>query len=126
VKIKCIKIYNEITKECQKVSPWLTVGNEYVVLEVEVCSGKDVLYRLVGDNEDKSPALYDASQFEITSELVSSNWSISIVDNSLIILGPKVWRENGFWVDCYDGEPKELEIYKREARIIYEEENASL
>ena len=68
------------------------------------------------------PALYSASQFEITSNSISSTWVITIVNQNLMVMGPKDWRKPGFWEDCYDHDPKALEIYKREARIIYEEE----
>lgn len=68
------------------------------------------------------PGLYAATQFEITSDLVPANWTTTIINKSLIVLGPKDWRENEFWDACYDHDSKALEIYKREARIIYEEE----
>ena len=124
MKIKCKTIYNEHTKEFQDVSPWLTIGKEYVVLEVMTSASKGLLYRFVGDNTDKSPSVFTASQFELISDLVPSNWKISVVNKSLIVLGPKEWRQSDFWDSCYDGEPAALEIYKREARIIMDEENA--
>lgn len=92
------------------------------MLEVMTSASRGLLYRLVGDNENKMPALYSASQFEITSDLISSTWRITIVNKSLIVMGPKDWRKDEFWDACYGHDPKALEIYKREARIIYEEE----
>ena len=124
MKIKCKNIYNECTKEFQDISPWLTIGKEYVVLEAIASASKGLLYRLIGDNTDKSPSVFIATQFEIISDLVPSNWEISIVNKSLIVVGPKAWRHLDFWDSCYDGEPGALEIYKREARIIFEEESA--
>lgn len=126
MKVKCKNIYNEHTKEFQDVSPWLTISKEYVVLEAMTSASKGLLYRLVGDNADKSPSVFIASQFEVISDLVPSNWKISIVNKSLIVLGPKEWRQPNFWDSCYDGDPATLEIYKREARIIMEEEGVLL
>jgi hypothetical protein len=124
MKVKCINIYNEHTKKYQDHSAQLTIGKEYIVLEVMICTEEGLAYRLVGDNENKMPAIYEALQFEITSDLIPANWSTTIIDKSLIVLGPKVWHENEFWIDCYDHEPGAIEIYKREAAIIYEEENS--
>lgn len=124
MKVKCINIYNERTKKYESSHHRLTIGNEYVVLGIEIYPGKDVLYRLVGDNPDKSPALHNASQFEITSGKIPTNWHIQCLKSGTLILSPKAWQSLGFWEDCYEQDPKALEIYKREARIIYEEENA--
>ena len=122
MKVKCVKIINKRTKECETESQWLTIGKEYVVLELETCDSKDTLYRLVGDNENKMPALYDSLQFEIVSGKMAKNWEASQVDPGYLVLGPKAWQEPGFWEKCYDHDPESLEIYKREARIIMEEE----
>lgn len=102
----------------------LTIEKEYIVLEILNSVGKGLLYRLVGDNKNKMPALYSGSQFKIISEVVPTNWSINIINKSLIVLGPKIWRENEFWDACYEHDLKALEIYKREARIIYDEEDS--
>jgi hypothetical protein len=123
MKIKCLNIYNQHTKQYQQESPWLTIGKEYVVLEITISAKKGSLYRLVGDNENKMPGLYESLQFEIVSDFIPSNWKISISNMTLVVLGPKEWRKNEFWDRCYDQDLQALEIYKREARIIYEEEN---
>lgn len=124
MKVKCINIYNEHTKQYEASNHRLTIGKQYVILAVEIYPGKDVLYRMVGDNPDKSPALHNSSQFEIVSGKLSSNWIVYQFKDGTLILSPKAWQSLGFWEDCYDGDPAALEIYKREARIILEEENA--
>jgi hypothetical protein len=122
MKVRCKNIYNEHTKRFEDTSSWLTIGKEYVVLEVEVNSLEKTFYRLIGDNDNKMPALYNASQFEIVDGGMPKNWEVSQLSDGTLIICPKVWQEPGFWEDCYDHDPKALEIYKREARIIYEEE----
>jgi hypothetical protein len=72
------------------------------------------------------PRLYEALQFEIVSEVIPSNWEIRIFNNTLLIVGPKEWRENGFWDKYYDHHSDALEAYQREAQIIYEEEIRSM
>lgn len=122
MKVKCINIYNEHTKQYEKSNHRLTIGNEYVILGVEIYPKKDVLYRLVGDNPDKKPALHNAFQFEIISGKIPTNWHMHQLKSGTLILSPKVWQSVGFWENCYDHEPKALEIFKREVKIIYEEE----
>lgn len=122
MKVNCTKIYNEITKQYQDTSSWITVGKEYVVLEMLVMPGKEVLYRLVGDNEDEMPAIYNARQFKVVKNKIASNWIIEELISGSFIFCPALWRERGFWEKCYDRDSAALEIYKREARIIMEEE----
>lgn len=123
MKVKCKKIINEHTNREEKTSYWLTIGKEYIVLEIEIYPEKDIFYRLVGDNDNKTPALYSASQFEVISNKLPVNWNIKL-NFGAITVGPRPWQEPGFWEDFYDRDPKAVEIYKIEGRKIYEEENA--
>lgn len=122
MKVKCINIYNEHNKQHESFSSSITIGREYIVLEVEIYPGKNIFYRLISDNSNNSPALYDSKQFEIVSDQLSSNWIISQSKRGVVYLGPAAWQISGFWENCYDGDGATLEIYKREARIIVNEE----
>jgi hypothetical protein len=117
MKVKYIGTKNEGTNK-----GWLSVGIEYIVLEILTSVRKGVSYRLVGDNDDKMPAIFEADQFDITSDKVPSNWIVKIDRIGSVDLSPAAWFREGFWEDCYDGDPAALEIYKQEARIIYDEE----
>lgn len=125
MKVKCKNIYNEHTKQFEKSSPWLTIGKEYIVLEIEISPSRKIFYRLVGDNENKMPALYSSSQFDVLIGDMPKNWKVSQLSDGTLVLGPSAWQPSSFWEDCYDHDPKAIEIYKREAKIIYEEENTS-
>jgi hypothetical protein len=120
VKVKCIKIYNEYTKEYQEKSSSLTIGKAYTVLAIEVYQNR-IDYLIVGDNTNKAPTLHRAEQFEIVSNKIPRNWKIFSGNLALFTIEPEAWREPGFWDKCHDGDPQALEIYKREARIILEE-----
>ncbi|MDR3477370.1 MAG: hypothetical protein P4M14_04995 [Gammaproteobacteria bacterium] len=124
MKVKCINIYNENTKQFEQSSYWLTIGKEYVVLEMKIYPGKNILYRLIGDNINKSPGMYNAAQFEVASEKISSRWKISQLKSGSLSLSPESWQRIGFWEECYDLDPQALEVYKCEAQIILEEENS--
>lgn len=121
MKVRCMNIYNDYSKEYVTTDSWLTIGKEYVVLEIY--PDEKIFYRLVGDNGDKMPALYNASQFVVVSGQLPKNWAVSQRDNGALIISPSAWKHLTFWDDCYDHDPKALEIYKRELRIIYEEES---
>lgn len=124
MKVKYIGVYDS-NKESQQISSErLTIGKEYVVIELLSSVRKGISYRLVGDNQDGSPAVFPATEFEIISNSVATNWALTIKKNGLIVNGPVPWREPEFWEKCYDGDSAALEIYKREARVIMEEENA--
>lgn len=122
MKVKCQQIINEHTQQRQETSEWLTIGKEYIVLAVEVYPTKN-LYLLVDDSSNKVPGLHDAKQFQVLSSYIPSNWVVNPGDLEILSIGPKVWQEPTFWENCYDGDSSALEIYKREASIIYEEEN---
>lgn len=96
MKVTCKNIFNEHDKQFQDSSPWITIGKEYIVLEVEIYPGKDILYRLIGDNSDEAPALYDSKQFEIISGKLSSNWKINQLKSGALNLGPESWQPLGF------------------------------
>jgi len=122
MKIKCIKIYNEHKQTYEEKSAWLTIGKEYIVLAIEIY--QDKVSFLIASDSNEQPVLQNAVQFEILTKKIPTNWQIAPGVIELFTIGPKSWRELGFWEDCYEHEPKALEIYKQEARIIMEEENA--
>ena len=122
MKIKCIKIYNEHTKEYQEKGSWLTIGKEYIVLAIEIYCNR-VEYLIVDDSNDKTPGLHQAEQFELISGVIPKNWEIMVGSIELFVIGPKAWRAIDFWNDYYEGKTSTLEIYEREAKIIYEEED---
>jgi hypothetical protein len=121
MKVKCKNIYNQITKKFQESSSELTIGKEYIILEMGVYPSKKIWYRLVGDNKEKMPTIQDSSQFDVLTGNIPSSWKIAQVKEECLMLGPEIWRKPDFWVECYDRDPAALEIYRREARVIYEE-----
>lgn len=123
MKVKCLKIINEHTQQEQDTSPWLTIGKEYIVLMIEVYPTKNY-FLVIDDSENNAPGLHDAKQFEVVTHHIPSNWQMNPGDLGIMTIGPKFWQEPDFWGECYEGDESALEIYKREARIIIEEENA--
>ena len=122
MKIKCLKIINEQTQQEQLISPWLIIGKEYIVLMIEVYPTKNY-FLLVDESSNQAPHLHGAKQFEVVSHSIPSNWQINPGDLEIMTIGPKSWQEPDFWGRCHEGDESALEVYKREARVIMEEEN---
>lgn len=123
MKVKCIKIYNEITKTFQKSSSWLSIGNEYLVSEVSMRPEREILYRLQGDTNKELPAIYDARQFEVVTNTIPSNWIVIQECDGIITFTPANWSIPGFWENFFDGDQNAIESYRKELNIISNEEN---
>jgi hypothetical protein len=120
MKVKCISIFNEHTMKYQSESEWLTVNKEYIVLSIDVYADK-VFYLIVDDSTNNIPGLHNAAQFQITSNKMPKNWTLTPGEIELFTLGPKAWQLPGFWESFYEGNLLSLNVYQREAYIIYEE-----
>jgi hypothetical protein len=122
MRVKYLGKINPQTGKHESTSERLSIGSHYIVLELSSSVRKGISYRIVGDNKDKSPAIFEADQFEIISDRIPKNWEVRINKIGIVNISPAAWFKEGFWEDCYDGDPVALEIYKQEARIIYDEE----
>ncbi|MGB8807012.1 hypothetical protein A1D18_01810 [Candidatus Rickettsiella isopodorum] len=120
MKVKCITIYNEFTKEYVKESSWITIGKEYIILGIEIRKN-EVSYLIASDSE-QMPVLQNAIQFEIINGKIPSNWKIVPDELALFSILPSAWCEPGIMEAFYDHEPEALKIYRREATFIYQEE----
>ncbi len=121
MKVKCFKIYNEITKQYQETSYWITIGKEYLVLSVEI--RLDRVSFLIQSDHNQQPILQNAHQFEIVSKKIPTNWQIFSGTFELITLEPKEWHQKRFWEDCYNHEQEALELYRKEVNLIKNEED---
>ena len=122
MKVRCKNIYNIITKQFMTGSRSLTIGREYIVLEMYIDPSKNVFYKLEGDA--KMPTVHDSTQFEIISSHIPSNWVIyqdSPSSNSFT-LGPKAWAAENFGEDYENLVPKAIQTYEEEVKIILREE----
>lgn len=121
MKVRCINIYNEQMKKYQDKSSWITIGKEYIVLEIEVWQGQT--WYVIASDSNQQPILQNALQFEVISGKIPSSWEVALSSGKeFFIIGPKAWHDPDFWENCQNHEPKAMEIYKCETRIIYEEE----
>lgn len=105
--------------EEKNVRAWLSLQDEHVVLEVSA-SLKDSMthYRLLA-KDGKTPALFPANLFVVTSIDVPSNWSIVLTEAHLNIL-PSRWSRPGFWEAYFDGDQQALMEFREELRTLSE------
>ena len=122
MQVKCKNIYNEQEKEFKYKSPYLTINKEYIVFEILISFEKRILYRIACDN-DGAPALFNAAQFDITSNSIPSTWKIYSLPNGGLILRLEPWAKENFWDEVFDQNRQALEIYKQEASKILNEGN---
>ena len=122
MKVKCKSIFNEHTKQYENVSHWLTMGKEYTVLSILVYDNR-ILYGLIDDGSNLFPGAHEAFQFEVVSHKIPTNWKINPGTLALFTLGPQAWEEDEFWDLCHDGDAHAIEVYKREATFILNQED---
>ncbi|HEY2566237.1 MAG TPA: hypothetical protein VGH95_00810 [Candidatus Aquirickettsiella sp.] len=92
MKIKYIGKFDSVIEIQHASTERLSIGNQYLVIELLSSVKKGVSYRLIGDNKDASPAIFPVLEFEIITVHVPTNWSLSIKKSGLIVNGPPSWR----------------------------------
>jgi hypothetical protein len=112
MRVRCVTVINEITRQEQTRSDWLSVGTEYVVLSLE--SGPtEVDFRLVGD-DGKVPALYKAQQFVTVNGELPSNWRAHLGEGGRLVIAPALWLRPGFWEDYFNQVPEAMTDFRTE------------
>jgi hypothetical protein len=82
-------------------SSWLTIGKDYLVLEV-VAERSETKFRVISDDAG-TPILARSSQFEIISEVIPKCWVETSGPGSLTF-SPAAFQETGFWERYFDGD----------------------
>ena len=125
MKVVCTRVRDNGSGEWVQQSLWLTVGKEYVVLEIGFSASVEdkVYYRIIGDAHEskKNPSLFSSDQFVVVDGTMPKSWAVCQNENLYVYIGPTCWHAPGFWDDFYDGDPTAEQIYRREAMLIYEE-----
>jgi hypothetical protein len=145
MKVRCKKVYTEQGEmsEIGSRSERLTVGKEYIVLTI-YAYGKEMDFQFEGDDGDL--IMFDAEQFEQTSQHIPSNWELEFKTyedgTHYLSLAPEAWNKarypsgNGFYEEIIEkngplenwrGDPSEqipevVKLYLQETEIIYSEE----
>lgn len=111
MKVVCRRLASGLTGEPAETSPWLTVGREYDVLEIEAYPEREILLRILDDGEAGGPGVWDSRLFEVVSGALPSTWTVALGDGGALIIGPAAWRREGFWEDYFDRDPDAVSLF---------------
>ena len=111
MRVKCTQIVNSITGRVETESPWLTVGRNYTVLALLAIPNREVLLRLLADDQ-RTPGLYSLRQFTLVSPNLPELWITVLHPDGALELLPREWAKEGFWDSYFDGESRALETFE--------------
>jgi hypothetical protein len=112
MKVRCTKLkarHSEFPN--RNGDGWLTIGRDYVVLEV-YGRPSGVEYRLIGD-DGLTPAIHSAEQFEIISPEIPNGWIFQMRADLSWVLRPFAWAEQSFWASYFDGDASAQSTFNR-------------
>ena len=121
MKIRCVRFLNESSGCEQESCSWLTIGKTYSVLSLNCDWSGKLKYRLIGD-DNITPALHDAQQFETISSVIPSNWIVIANSNRGFQMLPESWSRIGFWEEYFNCDSNAVEIFNKEMKIILNSE----
>lgn len=110
MKVVCRRLVSATIGEQLRSSPWLTIGRQYVVLEIEASPVRGVSFRLEGD--EPGPGLWDSRLFELVTENVPSVWTAGLSESGVLTLAPTSWQRSGFWESYFDGVPEAVDVFE--------------
>lgn len=121
MRVLCGKVVSSTTGELMESSPWLHVDGEYVVLAIEMVPDRRIFLRLVGDDGEGGPGLYDSEMFVTVSSEIPSTWVVAVREGGGLDLAPQRWLAPGFWEEYFDRGQSAIAIFEEEkAKILSE------
>jgi hypothetical protein len=117
MKVRCIRLLNA-HGEPVRTSGWLTIGKEYLVLEVFVDEQTGSSFRIVSDGAG-TPILARPSEFEAVSNTIPKCWVATFGPNWLAF-SPSAFRGD-FWERYFDGNNAALNEFNEVVKVIEEE-----
>jgi hypothetical protein len=123
MKVRYVRPVNSAAGHSQNDNSWLTIGSVYIVLAVFFDDQSGLQFRLIGDDH-MTPALHEASQFDLVTDVIPTNWSVTL-DRGVFELGPKKWNAKGFWQRYFDRDSTAIRMFEQELRIIWAAEQAA-
>jgi hypothetical protein len=115
VKVRCVRLVNA-RGEPVRTSSWLTLGKEYLVLEVYVDEQQRSRFRVISDDAG-TPILASSSEFEAVSDAIPKCW-VATFGPDRLIFSPPAFRAPGFWVRYFDGDGAARNEFNEVAKLI--------
>lgn len=123
MKVRCVAIINPATLKRVSESAWVTVGQEYAVLEVYATPDRRFSVRL--ELEGQTPGLWDSAMFETTDPAIPAVWVAELSDQGSLRLAPPRWLVPGFWERYFDGEPDAVAVFEEDRAVILRSQEGS-
>lgn len=120
MKVVCRRLASATTGEQLSSSPWLTIGREYLVLEIEAKPARAVSFLVEGDQP--GPTLWDSTLFELVTSHVPSVWVAGLDDSGVLTLAPEQWQSSDFWERYFDKVPDAVDAFESARAAILAEE----
>lgn len=124
MKVLCRKIISPTGKDLGEDSPWLKVGNEYVVLALIIVEGSGMQIYIQTEAQDE-PYFFSLIGFEFINQNIPSLWITKITeayDRKVMTMLPSSWDYESFFEDMNDQNPKAIALFNKEVEQIYREE----
>lgn len=123
MKVKLKEIIDSVGKDSQDNKIYLTPGNVYQVLaiDIEMYNEKPSLNLRIMDDLNETPGRYSIDLFEIVSNKIPSSWQIEYNSHRLFRLEPGLWLDedkwkdkHSFWEAYFDDDKEAILIFEQE------------
>ena len=98
MRVRCTRLVDANNQPVES-SRALTVGKEYVVLEISATVGQQVHVRITSDLGTHS--LWPIDIFEVTVSTLAAEW-VATFEEQQVMLCPVEWARQGFWDDYFN------------------------
>jgi hypothetical protein len=112
MRVVCCRVVSPTTGEEMGGSPWLTVGREYAVLEITAYPGREILFRILGDDAQSGPGVWDSRLFRSVSTGLPATWTAAVDEEGVLTIGPEKWRRDGFWEAYFDRDEQAVQDFE--------------
>lgn len=103
MRVRCASIPGWDSENRPESSPWLTVGAEYLVLDILARPVGRTDLHIITDVRGEF-GLFPSSSFVSVDDRIPASWVARIDEHGVLRLGPPEWLRPGFWESYYDGD----------------------
>jgi len=124
MKVLCRKIISPSGKNLGENSPWLKLGNEYIVLAIMLVENTGMQIYIQTEDHDE-PHFFNLAGFEFINRIIPSLWVTRITEangRKVITMLPASWDYDNFFEDMENQNLKAIELFNKEVEQMYRED----
>lgn len=125
MRVLCRKIISPSGKDLGKNSPWLKVGNEYIVLAIIFAENSGLQIYIQTEDQDE-PHFFSLTGFEFINQKIPSSWITKTTETygrKIMTMLPASWNYESFFEDIENQELKTIELFNQEVEKMHTEES---